>query len=415
MDKPLRPSFFSPFEVRSYRFQWPSDLLASWAFEMEVLILGWYILAETQSIILLTVFGSLQFLGAIVSPLFGIAGDRLGRRTMLCWMRLFYGVIALVLMVLGMTDTLTPPLVLVIALMTGMVRPSDLALRSALIGDTISGSRLVAAMSLSRATVDSARIAGALAGGVLFQAIGIGNSYIIVSLFYLASFLCTLGVARVSYTTPTQETPSDAAPTAWASGLRDLKDGLLYVWNTPRVLAMVYLAFLANLTAFPVSHGLLPFIAKDIYEIDAVGLGHLAAAFSFGALAASFGLAATGGPKNAPRMVVTTLVAWYLALIVFAFFESKQGGLVMLIVVGVFHGLSMTTMFVAMLNTVEDQFRARVMGLRILAVFGLPLGLMASGGFIDSFGFVGTIISYCLVGILVAVLITYRWRHDIWY
>jgi MFS family permease len=181
------------------------------------------------------------------------------------------------------------------------------------------------------------------------------------------------------------------------------------------VLAMVYLAFLANLTAFPVSHGLLPFIAKDIYEIDAVGLGHLAAAFSFGALAASFGLAATGGPKNAPRMVVITLVAWYLALIVFAFFESKQGGLVMLIVVGVFHGLSMTTMFVAMLNTVADQFRARVMGLRILAVFGLPLGLMASGGFIDSFGFVGTIISYCLVGILVAVLITYRWRHDIWY
>ena len=44
----------APFRVRSFCFQWPGDLLTSWAFEMEGLILGWYILVETGSVGLLT-------------------------------------------------------------------------------------------------------------------------------------------------------------------------------------------------------------------------------------------------------------------------------------------------------------------------------------------------------------------------
>ncbi|MGX7835875.1 hypothetical protein ACWKSR_12055, partial [Campylobacter fetus subsp. venerealis] len=48
-----RPSALAPFRIRNYRFQWPADLLTSWAFEMEQLILGWYVLVETGSVLLL--------------------------------------------------------------------------------------------------------------------------------------------------------------------------------------------------------------------------------------------------------------------------------------------------------------------------------------------------------------------------
>ena len=48
------PSALAPFRIRNYRFQWPADLLTSWAFEMETLILGWYVLVETGSVLLLT-------------------------------------------------------------------------------------------------------------------------------------------------------------------------------------------------------------------------------------------------------------------------------------------------------------------------------------------------------------------------
>ena len=84
----------APFQVRSFRFQWPADLLASWAFEMEGVILGWFVLVSTGSVLALAVFGSLQFLGTLVSPFFGMAGDRIGNRNVLCLMRATYLAVA---------------------------------------------------------------------------------------------------------------------------------------------------------------------------------------------------------------------------------------------------------------------------------------------------------------------------------
>ena len=45
------------FANRSFRLQWLGDLLTSCAFEMETLILGWYVLSETGSVLLLTLLG----------------------------------------------------------------------------------------------------------------------------------------------------------------------------------------------------------------------------------------------------------------------------------------------------------------------------------------------------------------------
>ena len=59
----------APFSVRSFRFLWPADLLTSWGMEMENLILGWYVLVETGSVLLLTVFGALQYLGTLIAPM----------------------------------------------------------------------------------------------------------------------------------------------------------------------------------------------------------------------------------------------------------------------------------------------------------------------------------------------------------
>jgi len=62
---------------------------------MELLILGWYILVQTGSVLLLTVFGALQYVGTLIAPLFGLAGDRLGHRNVLCSMRVVYATLAL--------------------------------------------------------------------------------------------------------------------------------------------------------------------------------------------------------------------------------------------------------------------------------------------------------------------------------
>ena len=75
---------------------------------METLILGWYILVETESVFLLTVFGSLQYLGTLIAPMIGVAGDRIGRRTLLCLMRALYAAMAVTKMKNSNMDAQTP-------------------------------------------------------------------------------------------------------------------------------------------------------------------------------------------------------------------------------------------------------------------------------------------------------------------
>ena len=49
---------FASFSIRSFRFQWFADVLSTWGFEMETLILSWYILVETDSPVLLAAVGA---------------------------------------------------------------------------------------------------------------------------------------------------------------------------------------------------------------------------------------------------------------------------------------------------------------------------------------------------------------------
>src|SRR5688500_12481436 len=110
----------SPFAMRSFRFQWPADLLTSWAFEMEALILGWYILATTGSVRQLVAVAALAWLGSLFSPFFGLLGDRIGHRTLLCITRAAYAVLAAALAVLTLSDALAPWHVFAVSALAGL-------------------------------------------------------------------------------------------------------------------------------------------------------------------------------------------------------------------------------------------------------------------------------------------------------
>ena len=405
------------FQVRSFRFQWPADLLTSWAMEMETLILGWYILVETGSVLLLTLFGSLQFLGTLVAPMFGVFGDRVGRRAMMCSMRAFMTLLAAIIMVLGFLEILSVIQVFVIAVLNGLVRPSDLVMRHALIGDTMPGARLANALGLSRATMDTARIIGALSGAGLFSFLGIGFAYMAVAAFYLISFAFTLGVSAehpapepAAGQTPDHSPDQSPRPTRWA----ELKDGLRLIRTTPALLAIMWLAFLVNVTAFPISHGLMPYVAREIYAVDENGLGQLVAGFATSAHAGSIIMAVAGGRGRPGRTALFGILGWYACLAVFIQFETKNAGFAVLMVMGVVHSFGMISMTVMLLHAVDARYRARVMGVRMLAVYGLPIGLLASGGLIEWIGFRATASIYISVGIVLTLVIAHRWRAAIW-
>jgi MFS family permease len=406
-----RPSALAPFRIRNYRFQWPADLLTSWAFEMETLILGWYVLVETGSVLLLTLFAALTYVGTLIAPMFGVAGDRIGHRNLLAAMRATYVALATTLMILAFTGHLSPLYVFIVAAMMGLVRPSDLGVRGALVATIMPHDQLIGAISISRTTMDTARITGALSGAGLFAALGMGPAYAAIVSLYIASTLLTLCVIAPSKPHPIDEAVSGALR---RSPLRDLREGVAYVWTTPRMRAAIWIAFLANLTAYPLSNGLLPYIARDIYGTDQTGLGYLSASFAVGSLVGSIALSVIGGIRVA-RLMIGATAMWYVMLLVFAQLQSVPAAIACLMLAGFAQSLAMISIAVILMRTASEHFRGRVMGVRMLAIYSLPLGLLAAGNLIGEIGFVATASLYAATGLLLMLVIVLHWRAELWH
>jgi Na+/melibiose symporter-like transporter len=397
----------APFQIRSFRFQWPADLLASWAFEMEGVILGWFVLVSTGSVLALALFGSLQFLGTLISPLFGMAGDRIGNRSLLCLMRATYVAVAGALTVLFLADLATPVPVFALATIMGLVRPSDITMRNLLVGETMPADYLMRAMGVSRTTADSARIVGALSGAGLVAALGSGVAYAAVCAVYAASLALTfnVGVRRLRV----------IGKAVHGSPMRALRHGFAYVWSTPDMRALMLLAFLVNFAAYPLVGSLLAYVAKDVYGLGQTGLGWLIACFAAGALVGSIAISTHGAHIRPARTMLVCAVVWFSLNLVFAWVESHFWGEVVLFVAGFVQSFCMIPMAVLLLRVAEPDFRGRVMGVRMLAVYGLPIGLLLSGPLVEHFGFSATASLYSLLGIVFTLLIAVGWRNHLWH
>ena len=403
-------SALAPFRTRSFRFQWPADLCTAWALEMETLILGWYVLVESGSVMLLTAFGALMYVGTLVSPMLGMLGDRFGLRRVLTAMRLSYALFAGVILLLAATHRLDPMWVLAVAFCVGLIKPTDIGLRTALVSAAVPAQHLVAAMGISRTTQDSARIGGALAGAGFMATLGMVSAYVAITSLYLLGALLTLWVGSKQAVA----VPSASAVVARPSPWRDLKEGLLHVWQTPRLRAAMAVAALVNLTAFPLTGGLMPYVAREVFQLNQQGLGWLVASYASGALIGSLGLSNWGASLRSARTMMLAAVVWYLCLLGFALPISVTVAMAFLVGAGVAQSLSMVSLSIILLRTSDERFRGRVMGARMLAIYTLPIGLLLAGPLIPVIGYRSLVMLYVALGLLLLAAIAFVWHHELW-
>lgn len=374
---------------------------------MEGVILGWFVLVSTGSVLALAVFGSLQFLGTLISPLFGMAGDRIGNRNVLLLMRLGYLTLAACLMSLFLTGLASPVPVFILATLMGLIRPSDITMRNLLLGETMPADYLMRAMGVSRTTADSARIVGALSGAGLVAALGSGLAYVAVCGVYALCLALTLGVGTRRLRILSD---GEAAPSA----LRALRQGFVYVWSTPVVRAVMLLAFLVNFAAYPLTGSLLAYVAKDVYEMDQTGLGWLIASFAGGALTGSILVSLYGAHIRPARTMIACTLVWLSLNLVFSWLTTPLLGEIVLFGAGLFQSFCMIPMSVILLRVTNPALRGCVMGVRMLAVYGMPLGLLLSGPLVEWAGFATTGTLYSVLGIVFTLVIAVWWRADLW-
>jgi len=95
---------------------------------------------------------------------------------------------------------------------------------------------------------------------------------------------------------------------------------------------------------------------------------------------------------------------------VFAQMHSLSGGFASLVLAGFAQSLSMVSHSVILLRACKPRLRGRIMSVRTMAIYGLPLGLLAAGALIGRIGFDATATLYAGIGLLSTGAIALRWR-----
>lgn len=364
---------------------------------MELVVLSWYVLVHADPFILGS-YGALRFGGSMVAPFFGVVADRYNRKRLVILSRCSFVVFSGTLLALSILG-LSVWVVLGMTSIVGLVRSFDRIISESMIPDIVGRERLQNSIGVSRFGRDVSQVAGAVSGGSLLALVGTSWSYLVIVTIYFSSALFIAGIEVM------QKTPIGNKE----SVIKNVRDGLKYVRSTPVVSGVIIVAFIVNLTAYPMYFGLLAVLAKEVLETTSEGLGQLLGVYSVGAIIGSLIVVVFAGMRMPGRTMLAGAVWWHVGVIVVAYMRWFIVSLPVLFFAGMAQAFTMITMTMMLLTLAPAEVRGRVLGLRHLAVYGLPIGLFLSGFIAQRWGVSVALVVDGIVGLGALALAVLLW------
>jgi MFS family permease len=393
--------------LRSANFRWYTLGLLTFATaqEMQRFMLPWLAYDQTGSKAVLGLASFSVGIGTLVfTPLGGLAADRLGRiqtiRITQSFLALLAGLLALGLLVgvIGVAH------LLVFGVLTGVLAAFDQPSRQALVPRLVPREALLNATALTSSIWSLARISGPGVGGILLAVfVATGHGPLGVFLVVMAGFaIMVVCASRIHISVPKAGQR--------ASVLSDLKEGIHFIVSRPAVRTLLLIVFANSLfgTSFVV---LMPAFAREVYHVDAGGLGALVASIGLGALVGTALLAVFGGARKRGPMLLATSIAYGLLLIAFANSREYSLAIPLLLLAGAMGAWYTAADGTLLQLMIPDALLGRVMGVYSLGFSLGPLGGALSGAMAELWGPpVATMVGGCLV-VLVSVSILVMAPH----
>jgi len=110
---------------------------------------------------------------------------------------------------------------------------------------------------------------------------------------------------------------------------------------------------------------------------------------------------------------VTLVLILGLLLMAFGFAWEVWQAYLLLGLIGFAQGIAMLTMTIALLEDAGPLMRGRIMGVRMLAVYGMPIGLSASGWLVEALGYTNMVLLYSGFGLFATLAIAFTWRASL--
>ena len=240
-----------------------------------------------------------------------------------------------------------------------------------MIPDVVAPDRLMNAVALNMAGMNSMRLFAPALGGFIVAAFGFGWGFTAMSLLYVVAIICMSQLTWRPASAPgaADQTFRQVA----ASSFADIGGGFRYIWRDHKMFVILSLAFATSAFGMPLQF-LLPGYAADIFAENAEQGGAIAGTLlsvsAIGALVGAFALASIP-ERNRGWLFLVGGAILGLGIFLFAQADTKELALVTMVIFGLGSSFRMGLSQGLLHSYVEGEYRGRVM-----AVFMLQMSMM---------------------------------------
>jgi MFS family permease len=396
---------FQTLRHRDFRLLWFADSISILGTQIQRIAITWHVFQLTNDPFQLGLLGLFRFFPVLVFGLFGgVIADNRDRRLVLIFTHLALMATTGVLATATLVDGASMPLIYTVTFVSSAFNAMAGPARQALIPNLVPRSELAGAATMANLTMQSAMVVGPAIGGVLIAQIGVGAAYVIDTV----SFVAVIVAALLIRTRPERVHARER-------GLAAIRAGFMFLWNTPILLAVMSLDFIA--TFFGAITTLMPIFAEDILGGGANRLGLLLSAPAAGAVAGSLLFGLLRMPVRPGYGLVACIVAYGACIAGFGLTGNLWLALFFLAGSGAADAISMALRHTLRNLVTPDEYRGRIAAAHSAFAMGGPqLGEFRVGAMASTMGApasvaiggIATILSAMAMVRLVPTLLSYR-------
>lgn len=355
MTAALRRSLRS-FDVPNYRRYFAGQLVSLSGTWLQTVAETWLVLQLTHSGVAVGIGAALQFSPMLLIGAWGgLIADRLPKRRLLIATQSLMALPALTLFALTATHVIALWMLYLAIFARGAVNAIDNPTRQSFLVELVGPERLVNAVSLNSALVNSARTIGPALAGVLIATVGVTPCFLVNAISFLAMIGALRGMDRAAL----------ACPPRAAREPGQLRGALRYVRATPQL--WIPLALLAVVGTFTFNFQvLLPLLAEFSFHGGAGAYASFTTAMGVGAI---LGAIANGARSRIrPAILVGAALAFGAFTAALAATPSTLTAAAALVPLG-----AASVVFAASVNSALQLAVAPAMRGRVMALFSVVL------------------------------------------
>ena len=367
-----------------------------------MITIPWLILEETDSPAFAGLVAAISALpGLLISPIGGWLVDHIGRRSVSIGADLLSALAVVAFPIVALTSGLSSSTILVIAVIGAIFDPAGYTARKTLLADVAKASdiELDRLNGIHEGFMGVSWIFGPAVGAALISTVGAVNSFwAAAGLFVFAAL--TIALLRVGNL---GKEARDLAEEMGETTDRSIRVGFQVLWNDKLLRTITISILIIAAVYLPTETVVLSTYFEDLDQPASLGI--VISALAAGSAIGSFGYGWISSRLTRKHLVRTTLIGTAVSITPMAFLPP----LPVLVIAGFFLGLSWGP-FNPLVSTLIQQRvpadqQGRVFGVQTAVFYAAPpLGMVAAGLSVESFGVSATYIALAAILSVTAIL-----------